>query len=329
MSLTAFKKKSVINYGSKRSGTAPGGVWLPQGPFGHSTRGLQLAIHHPGPVGFSINGGRRNCGGIGRDMKMSKSGTPYRGTEAIGFGGSSGNYPSAILVGNNSDKNVQITGAVSNSKSSSVVQPLLNSRVVDTMGTQYLYIKPSVLSTRGMLDKKYRWAYYGKYPNYWVQPNYTGNQTDTASQWLYIQNKAAANTCNLKVNTVGTYEGHIIPTGPTLCTPGRSTAGFKYNDMARNAPYTKTLGEPVSYTQYNLYLTRRCNNPVGPQKPFPFAVQTGSSQSASGTSITSFATGCNTTPVYVTPPSWYTTVQPGQNPDLKNKIQTTVLRNQL
>jgi hypothetical protein len=192
MSLTAFKKKSVINYGSKRSGTAPGGVWLPQGPFGHSTTGLQLAIHHPGPVGFSINGGRRNCGGVGRDMKMSKSGTPYRGTEAIGFGGSSGNYPSAILVGNNTDKNVQITGAVANSKSSSVVQPVLNSRVVDTMGTQYLYIKPSVLSTHGMLDKKYRWAYYGKYPNYWVQPNYTGNQTDTASQWLYSQNKAAA-----------------------------------------------------------------------------------------------------------------------------------------
>ena len=52
MSLTAFKRKSVINYGSKRSGTAPGGVWLPQGPFGHSTTGLQLAIHNPGPVGF-------------------------------------------------------------------------------------------------------------------------------------------------------------------------------------------------------------------------------------------------------------------------------------
>jgi hypothetical protein len=68
---------------------------------------------------------------------------------------------------------------------------------------------------------------------------------------------------------------------------------------------------------------------VGPQKPFPFAVQTGSSQSASGTSITSFATGCNTTPVYVTPPSWYTAVQPGEEPNLKNKIQTTLLRNQL
>ena len=327
MSLTAFKRKSVINYGSKRSGTAPGGVWLPQGPFGHSTTGLQLAIDNPGPKGFSINGGRRNIGGVGRDMKMSKSGTPYRGTEAIGFGGKFGKYPSAVLVGN-VGTNGQSTGAVSNSAKTAVVQPVLNSRIVDTMGTQYLYIKPSVLSTHGMLDKKYRWAYYGKYPNYWVQPNYTGNQTDTASQMLYIQNKAAANTCNLKVNNVGTYEGHIVRSGPTLCTPGRSTARFKYNDMARNGPYTKVLNQPVSYAQYNLYLTRGCNNPVGPQKPFPYAVQTGSSMSASGTSITNFATGCNTTPIFLTPPDWYTAVQPGQEPNLKNKIQTTLFRHQ-
>jgi len=322
MSLTAFKRKSVINYGSKRSGIAPGGVWLPQGPFGHSTKGLQLAIHNPGPVGFSINGGHRNIGGVGRDMKMSKSGTPYRGTQPIGFGGTYGRYPSATIAG-------PYSGAVpATGNKSPVVEPLLNSRVVNTMGTQYLYIKPSVLSTHGMLDKKYRWAYYGQYPNNWVQPNYTGNQTDTASQWLYIQNKAAANTCNLKVNNVGEYETNYIKTGPTLCTPGRSTAQFKYNDMARNAPYTKNLYQPVSYAQYNLYLTRGCNNPVGLQKPFPYAVQGGSSQSAAGTSITSFGSGCGTSNVEVAPPAWYTELQPGQNPDLANKPQTTPFVNQ-
>jgi hypothetical protein len=322
MSLTAFKRKSVINYGSKRSGKAPGGVWLPQGPFGHSTKGLQLAIHNPGPVGFSINGGHRNIGGVGKDMKMSKSGTPYRGTQPIGFGGTYGKYPSATIIG-------PYSGAVpSAGNKSPVVQPLLNSRIVNTMGTQYLYIKPSVLSTHGMLDKKYRWAYYGKYPNYWVQPNYTGDQTDTASQWLYIQNKAASNTCNLKVNNVGEYETAFVGCGPTLCTPGRSTAKFKYNDMARNAPYTKTLYQPVSYSQYNLYLTRGCNNPVGKQKPFPFAVQTGSSQAAAGTSITSFASGCGTSNVYLTPPEWYTAVEPGEEPNLKNKIQSSPLINQ-
>jgi hypothetical protein len=307
MSLTAFKRKSVINYGSKRSGKGPGGIWLPQGPFGHSTHGLQLAIDNPGPVGFSINGGHRNVGGVGRDMKMSKSGTPYRGTQPIGFGGTSGRYPSALLVGSEG----QYTGAVQPPNNPSpVVQPVLNSRIVDTMGTQYLYIKPSVLSTHGMLDKKYRWAYYGKYPNYWVQPNYTGNQTDTASQMLYIQNKASANTCNLKVNNTATYEGYFVRMSPTLCTPGRSTAKFKYDDMARNGPYTKTLGQPVSYGQYNLYLTRGCNNPVGAQKPFPYAVQTGTGIQAGGTSITSVGNSCGTSNIYLTPPAWYTGIPP-------------------
>ena len=55
MSIVAFKKKSVIQYGSKRSGKPPGGYWLPQGPFGHSTTGLQLSINTLGPVGFSLN----------------------------------------------------------------------------------------------------------------------------------------------------------------------------------------------------------------------------------------------------------------------------------
>jgi len=314
MSLTAFKRESVINYGSKRSGIEPGGYWLPQGPFGHATEALKYAIKTYGPVGFSINGGRRNIGGVGRDMKMSKSGTPYRGTQPIGWGGTYGKYPSATLVGNN-ENGIQSTGCISNAHSKQApVDPVLNSRVVDTMGTQYLYVKPSTLSTYGMLDKKYRWARYGQYPNYWVQPNYTGNQTDTASQWLYIQNKASANTCSLKVNNVGTYEGYIKKSGPTLCTPGRSTALFKYNDMARNGPYTKTLYQPVSYAQYNLHLTRGCNNPVGAQKPFPYAVQGGTSQAAAGTSITSFASGCGTSNIYVTPPEWYIKSGPQQQP---------------
>lgn len=296
MSLTAFKNKSVIQYGSKRSGKPPGGVWLPQGPFGHSTKALKEAIHNYGAVGFSLNGGHRNVGYIGKTYKMSKSGTPYRGTHPIGWGGTYGKYFRA--------------------------EPLLNSQEVDTLGSQYLYIKPSVLSTYGMLDKKYRWAYYGKYPNYWVQPNYTGNQTDTASQGLYVQNKAAANTCNLKVNNVGEYEGNISTCGPTLCTPGRSTAGFKYNDMARNAPYTKILYQPVSYAQYNLYLTRGCNNPLGAQKPFPYAVQTGTGIKTGGISVASVGNACNTSNIYLVPPKWYIET-PNTQLNIIDRPQTT------
>ncbi len=320
MSLTTFKKKSVIQYGSKRSGSAPGGVWLPQGPFGHATIALQKALQTYGPTGFSINGGHRNVGYVGKSYAMSKSGTPYRGTQPIGFGGTYGKYPSATLVG-------QYSGAVPNAGSKqAAVQPVLNSSEVNTKGTQYIYVKPSVLSTKGMLEKRYRWAYNGQYPNYWVQPVYTGNQTDTSSQGLYVQNLAAANNCNLNVNNVGTYEGYTVGCGPTLCTPGRSTAGFKFNDMARNAPYTKTLYQPVSYGQYNLYLTRGCNNPIGPQKPFPYAVQTGTGIKTGGIRMTSVGNACGTSNIYVTPPAWYWT--PTSTPNLTQPPQNSPLINQ-
>jgi len=315
MSLTAFKRKSVINYGSGRSGKPPGGIWLPQGPFGRELVALQLAKENYGSAGFSINGGHRNVGGVGQDMKMSKSGTPYRGTNPIGWGGTNGTYPSAELVG-------PYGGAISNSSKTAVVQPLLNGRFA-AVANQYMYIKPSVLSTKGMLEKKYKWIHNGQYPNYWVQPNYTGNQTDSASQMLYIQNKAAANVCKVNVNNVGTYFGNIKQTGPTLCTPGRSTAMFTYNSMSSNAPYTKTLYQPVSYTQYNQYITRGCNDPIGKQKPFPYATTSGSSHSASGTSITSFGSGCNSSPVYLAPPEWYNAIQPSQVPN--TNVQTQVL----
>ena len=319
MSITAFKRKSSILHGSKRSGTAPGGVWLPQGPFGHSTNGLQLSIANPGPEGFSINGGRRNVGGVGRDMKMSKSGTPYRGTEPIGFGGTYGKYPTATLVGSNKNGTVAVQPV---NNPSPVVQPVLNSRIINTQGTQYMYIKPSVLSNYGMLAKKYRWAYNGQYPNYWVQPNYTGNQIDSGSQGLYIQNKASINTDNLKVNNVGTYEGHIKRCGPTLCKSGHSTARFKYNDMARNGPYTKTLYQPVTYGQYNLKLARGCNNPVGAQKPFPYAVHTGTGIQTGGIHVSHVGSSCGTSNVYLSPPEWYTNGPVNQLSGLQHPPQT-------
>ena len=305
MSIQTMKKKSVIQYGSKRSGKSPGGIWLPQGPFGHATQTLRLAAETYGPVGFSINGGHRNIGRVGQDMKMSKSGTPFRGLHPIGFGGTHGQYPSATLVGSVAD-GVQSTGCIPNHGSRApAVDPVLNSRVVDTLGTQSVYIKPSTLSTRGMLRQRYRWAYTGQYPNFWVQPVYTGNQVDTASQQLYIQNKAAANVCALKVNDTALYADNYRRCGPTLCRPGTSTAKFKYNDMARNGPYTKILGQPVSYDTYQLHLTRKCNDPQGPQKPFPFAVQTGTGHSAAGTRISRFGSSCGTQNVYVAPPEWY------------------------
>ena len=190
MSLVAFKKKSVIQYGSKRSGKPPGGYWLPQGPFGNSTTSLQLAIDNPGPVGFSLNGPHRNVGYIGKSSAMSKNGTPFRGTQPLGCGGHFGAYARP--------------------------EPVFNSNRVIVEGDQWMYVKPTVLTTYGMLEKKYKWIKNGVYPNYWVQPNYgSSNLSETKSQGMYLHDLTTSNMCVLDVNNPGKYEGFIKRGGST------------------------------------------------------------------------------------------------------------------
>jgi len=247
MSIVAFKKKSVIRFGANVSGKPPGGIWLSQGPFGNTTSGLQFSngSNTPyGPNGFSLNGGTRNIGYIGKSMHMSKQGTRFRGVFPYGSGGSCGTYATPL--------------------------PSYNINEVIVLADQYKYIKPTVLTTYGMLRKKYRWAYNGQYPNYWVQPNYTGNLTDTASQGVYLQTKSAANTCVTDINQNAKYVDNIKRCGPTLCNT--STAKFKFNDMASNAPYIKYTKNPIDSSTHALQIQRKCANPTCIQKPFPFAV---------------------------------------------------------
>ena len=287
MSIVAFKKKSVINYGSKRSGTTPGGYWLPQGPFGRSTTVLKEAIQNYGAKGFSLNGGHRNVGYIGKDSKFSRNGTPFRGVHAYGNGGTYGKYARP--------------------------EPVFNVNRVIVLGDQYLYIKPSVLSTYGQLQKQYRWARNGQYPNYWVQPLVGGTwQADTKSQGMYLHTKQAANTRYINVNDKDKYVGYIKNCGgPALCS--NTTAMYTYNDLARNAPYTKELYEPISSSEYTTYIQRGCVNPKGKQKPFPYAVQTGTGQLAGGTSVRSVGNACGTSNTYLTPPRWYTDSSNGRS----------------
>ena len=278
MSIVAFKKKSVINYGSKRSGKPPGGFWLPQGPFGHSTLTLKEAKQTYGASGFSINGGHRNVGYIGKDSKFSRNGTPFRGKYPYGSGGNYGKYYQS--------------------------EPVFNVNRVIVLGNQHLYIKPSVLSTKGMLEKKYKWAYNGTYPNYWVQPIVGGTwQADTKSQGMYLHQKTTANMLTIDVNDKAKYVGYVVNHGPTLCST--STAQFKFNDMARNGPYTKELNQPISSSEYTLYLQRNCANPVGLQKPFPYAVQTGSGILRGGINVANVGSSCGTSHTELTPPEWY------------------------
>jgi hypothetical protein len=71
MSLSTFKKKSVILYGSNISGKVP--------------------------FGFSLNGTIRNNTYIGKSSLMYGSGTPMRGQYPIGYGGIQNSYPTYIM----------------------------------------------------------------------------------------------------------------------------------------------------------------------------------------------------------------------------------------
>lgn len=285
MSLATFKKKSINKYSSatKRSGKPPGGYWLTQGPFGNDTLKnvmLENSIKNYGPVGFSLNGSRRSIS-VGKDMKMSKQGTRFRGQYPYGNGGNRGKYFEAIPVMNAGEATVGIDG------------------------NQYKFIKPTVTTTRNMIRQKYKGILTGKYPNTWVQPVYTGNQTDTASQGLYVQNKAAANYCWYDVNDTALYENYY----KCSCEHGTITnpKGYKMVIQQSIAPYTKTIYQPKDSSDYTLRVQRKCQNPKSWQKPFPFAVSNGTGQSAAGTSINSFSNSCGSANnVYLTPPAWYT-----------------------
>jgi hypothetical protein len=141
-----------------------------------------------------------------------------------------------------------------------------------------------------MLEKKYRWIRNGQYPNYWVQPNYGHTtQSDTKSQGNYIHDLTVSSIRVVDINNEDKYVGNIKNTGATTChsTP----AMFTYNIMSSNAPYTKFIKQPLDSSVQTMRIQRRCTNPIGKQKPFPYA--------------TNGQTCNNLNPTFITPPEWY------------------------
>ena len=293
MSLATFKKKSVTKYSSAtKHSAASGGYWLSQGPFGNlnSTNSVifKEALKQYGAIGFSLAGPYRSIS-VGKDMKFSQQGTRFKGQYPVGHGGTYGKYFEA--------------------------DPMYNAGLgmLATRGTQWQYVKPSSVNTKGMLTKKYKWAYSGQYPNYWVQPVYNGFQTETKSQGMYLHTKSAGNDCVTDINNPTKYIGHRVNHGPFGCrvTPAK---GYKMNIAQSNAPYTKRLGLPEDSSQRTLRIQRQCANPSPSQKPFPYAVQTGSGILTGGIRISNVGNSgaaCNSyTPNFLTPPNWYTASKP-------------------
>ena len=315
MSLATFKKKSINSSSSatKRSGKPTNEYWMYQGPYGNND-GLSSTIYAgslygfnekhyytASNAGFSVTGSYRNKGGVGANMRFSKSATPYRGIHPKGWGGTRGRYPDGP---NNRSLNIM--------------------PVVTEVAIQNAIVKPPVLSTRGMLERRFRWIKNGQYPNYWVQPVYTGNQTDTASQGLYIQNKSAANYLHYDVNNTATYLDYFVRCSATGChtTPAH---GYTMNLQQSNASYTKTLHQPKDSSDYTLRIQRKCQDPVGFQKPFPYAVQTGTGILRGGINVSNVASSCGTSNPVLTPPDWYTgaaIIKPdGTNTTLRDQLK--------
>ena len=229
MSIATFKKKTMVHYETKTSGSSPGGNWITQGPFGGSHRSIRPLYSSNG---FSVSGSHRNVGYVGKTYQMSKSGTPYKGQYAKGNGGKFGKYI--------------------------IAQPVTISNEVFTLGNQSHYVKPPTLSTRGMLAKKYKWIHSGTYPNYWVQPIYGGSMlSDTKSQGNYINQLRTSNLCVNDVNNTQKYEGLVRGCGSSICNKNR--AGL----------YTKILYQPVDSSVYTSQIQQKCQNPTESQKPWP------------------------------------------------------------
>lgn len=296
MSLATFKKKSINKYSSatKKSGKPTNEYWIYQGPYGRKddlsstiyTESLQgfseKGYYTASNAGFSVTGSHRNIGSVGQHMRFSKSSTPYRGVYPKGWGGTRGRYPDGPNQQSLNIAPVQTGVAIQNST-----------------------VKPPVLSNKGMLERRFRWIQNGQYPSNWVQPIYTGNQTDTASQGLYVQNKSAANDCHYDVNNTETYVNCFKSCGSSGCQP-TPARGYTMAIQQANAPYTKTLHQPKDSSAYTLRIQRKCQNPVGFQKPFPYAVQTGTGVLRGGTSVSNVANACNTSNTTSVPPDWYT-----------------------
>lgn len=131
------------------------------------------------PDGFSLNGTHRNQGYVGQtSLSRFLSRTTMKGTTAKGHGGCCGQYYEAPVV-------------------QTAVTSLENSSVV----------KPSVVSTKGMIDNKYRWVRRGQ-PFVSVKPDVNRNLN---TQHQYVENlkkKTIQSSCSVVSSTE-----KVIPVG--------------------------------------------------------------------------------------------------------------------
>lgn len=188
-------------------------------------------ISGKGPDGFSLNGRYRNIGRVGKDSIMSSTGTRFNGQFPYGYGGQYGNYKQEIVFNVNQASDV---------------------------GSQTPTAYPTVLTTYGMLQKRYGCCIYnGKYPTNVVKNIFTGNLTDNKSQGVYIRNIESANLCVMDINDKDKYiKTCISGNGATECLNRKNKAIYPGTSLGL---YTKPVNGALDQSSYLLYVTKRCN----------------------------------------------------------------------
>ena len=201
-----------------------------------------------GVDGFSLSGGHRNIGSVGQFRLISNTTrTPFRGTEPMGNGGSSGKYYNAPT----------------------------NSGSCGTNDNKI--IKKSSLNTSGMIDTKYKWTK-GTYPNFWVQEDDNSYRV-TRDQATYITKLTQKNGGCVVSNVQNNGKcGTVVATSDSnyiYSCNGNKNAGSYYIGTKKyiRKPYAKNFNQlPISQGQYITSGGLLKNNclPTPPNKqPFP------------------------------------------------------------
>lgn len=194
MSLATFARKSAVTSsgrGCKRSGKSPGGWWLPSMiTCCKPDREAEAMVE--GPEGFSYIGRFRSNRGP-RDMRMSQSGTPFRGVYPRNYR----DGQSAWSVLNASDAAVQVDAE----QQLAIKRPVTSAGRLATAGRVRAVVKPTIV---------------------------TGPLVERASYGRFVRDLQSANTCSLPVNDKQAWEGACHRT----CTRQRGYTKFLHQPVA-------------------------------------------------------------------------------------------------
>jgi hypothetical protein len=212
MSIATFKKKSRVLYST----------------------GVNFNTLSVPKLGFSLNGISRVVGSVGpTNLAKSVTRTPFRGTDPVGYGGGS----SCRVSGWRARKN----------KCTSTSDYLVQVHNSGSCCSPQTLVKPSVINTKGMIEKKYMGLLHGTYPKSYVQPGVGDPLYTSQGLYLSILDRKAFSCANALTKSENK-ESLCNSSGLTNTEPCKYT---------QPSTYTKTLNTS-SYDVYNIKKSAKC-----------------------------------------------------------------------